>query len=169
MTGAIVLAAFEARHHDRTLTWTNDPELSVLLNRGRRVDPDEHRRWCEGLPNRADLKMFAIEEGSGRRHIGNVWLAGIDVRHRKAEARIVIGERDAVGRGAGTEAIRQLTAHAFDALDLQRIYAYVLDINPRARRAFEKAGFAVEGTLRRDRWTGERFVDVVLLARLKSS
>ena len=43
----------------------------------------------------------------------------------------------------------------------------VLAINPAARRAFEKAGFAVEGTLRADRWTGAGFVDTHVLGRLR--
>jgi len=168
MTDRIVLSALEPRHRERTLEWTNDPDLASLLNRARVVGAEEHRRWFQALPGRADVKMFAIEVGPARRHIGNVWLADISARHRKAEVRIVIGDRDALNRGAGTEAIRQLTDHAFDALGLQRAYAYVLDSNPRARRAFEKAGFVLEGTLARDRWIGDRFADVFLLARLKS-
>jgi RimJ/RimL family protein N-acetyltransferase len=43
----------------------------------------------------------------------------------------------------------------------------VLGINPRALRAFEKAGFAVEGVLKEDRWDGDRYCDVYLLGRLR--
>jgi RimJ/RimL family protein N-acetyltransferase len=73
---------------------------------------------------------------------------------------------DHAGKGAGTEAISRLCDYAFDQLNLHKVYAYVLAINPRARRSFEKAGFVLEGTLREDRWTGEEFTDVYLLARL---
>jgi RimJ/RimL family protein N-acetyltransferase len=41
-----------------------------------------------------------------------------------------------------------------------------MDFNPRARQAFEKAGFALEGTLRDDRWIGDGFSDVFVLGRL---
>jgi RimJ/RimL family protein N-acetyltransferase len=60
-----------------------------------------------------------------------------------------------------------MCAYAFERLNLHRVYAYVLAINPRARRAFEKAGFALEGTLREDRWAGDAYTDVYLLGRLK--
>ena len=58
---------------------------------------------------------------------------------------------------------------AFSELGLHRIYAYVLAINPRAQRAFERAGFALEGKLRDDRWVDDRFVDAYLLAQGKPS
>lgn len=66
----------------------------------------------------------------------------------------------------GTEAISLLCAYAFERLNLHKVYAHVLAINPRARRAFEKAGFALEGTFREDRWTGEGYTDVYFLGRL---
>ena len=46
--------------------------------------------------------------------------------------------------------------YAFEQLGLHRVYAYVLAFNPPARRAFEKAGFALEGTLRDDRRVDRR-------------
>jgi len=165
-TASIVLTPLGRQHVDRTLEWTNDPELARLLNRSRRVTPDEHRAWFDRLAERADARFFAVELPDGR-HVGNVWLADINPLHRKAEMRIVIGDRDCGRRGIGTEAIARLCDLAFADLGLQRIYAYVLEINPRAKRAFEKAGFAVEGVLRRDRSTEDGWVDVFLLARLK--
>jgi RimJ/RimL family protein N-acetyltransferase len=163
-------------HLARTKAWANDPELMRLMDRSQPVTDAEHEAWFEALGRREDCAYFAVEtaapnpKGPGLRipqHVGNVWLWEIDARHRKAELRIVIGEHEARGQRLGVEAIDQLCRHAFDHLGLHRIYAYVLTINPMARRAFERAGFVVEGTLREDRWTGERFVDAFLLARLK--
>jgi RimJ/RimL family protein N-acetyltransferase len=56
----------------------------------------------------------------------------------------------------------------FGRFGLHRVYAYVLSINPAARRSFERAGFALEGTLRDDRWTEDRFVDSYLLGRVNT-
>ena len=90
-----------------------------------------------------------------------------DRRHRKAELRVVVGDRSARGKGLGAEAIDRLCRYAFEKLDLHRVYAYVLGINPSARKAFERAGFSLEGTLRDDRWAVDRFIDSYLLARVK--
>jgi ribosomal-protein-alanine N-acetyltransferase len=132
------------------------------------VSDHEHERWYAGLEGRADRVLLAVETRGDGRHIGNVWLWDIDTRHRKAEVRVVIGAAAARGRGQGSEAIDLLSRYAFDRLNLHRTYAYVLASNAAALRAFEKAGFKLEGVLREDRWDGGRYVDVHLLGRLAS-
>ncbi len=166
LTGTRVRLVSLARPHlVATRRWANDPEIMRLMDRAQPVAQSEHDAWFEGLSRRHDCAYFAIET-SEPRHVGNVWLWAIDRRHRKAEVRVVIGEATARGCGIGAEAIDLLCRYAFDDLGLHRVYAYVLAINPSARRAFERAGFAFEGTLRDDRWSGDRFVDADLLARL---
>jgi RimJ/RimL family protein N-acetyltransferase len=158
------LRPLERRHLDQTLEWANDPELMRLLNRAQTISRDEHQQWFAEIQKREDCCYFAIETLDGR-HLGNVWLWNIDLRHRRAELRIVMDLAYA-GKGAGTEAISRLCDYAFERLNLHKVYAYVLAINPRARRSFEKAGFMLEGTLREDRLTGEIFTDVYLLGKL---
>ena len=155
-------------HLARTREWANDPELMQLMDRAAPVTESEHAAWFESLGHRDDCAYFAVETGDTARHVGNVWLWAIDRRHRKAELRVVIGDAAARGKGVGSEAIDLLCRHGFERLELHRIYAYVLAINPAARRAFERAGFTLEGTLRDDRWTGNGFTDAYLLARLNS-
>jgi RimJ/RimL family protein N-acetyltransferase len=165
---AVTLRPLERRHLEKTRAWANDPELMRLLDRARPVSEAEHEEWFARIGERADCAYFAIETRDGGAHVGNVWLWDIDARHRRAELRIVIGERAHTGRGAGTEAINALCGYAFGHLNLHRVYAYVLAFNPRARRAFEKAGFILEGTLREDRRADEGYTDVYLLGKLNS-
>ncbi len=166
---SVALCPFDRRHVERARVWVNDRDLCRLLDRARPVSDFEHESWAAGLHQRTDMVFFAIETVPERRHVGNVWLADIDMRHRKAEVRIVVGEPDALGRGMGSEALRQLCDYAFQRLNLHRLFAYVLAINPRAVRAFEKAGFAIEGTLRDDRWSDDRYVDTILLSYIRGT
>ena len=163
----ISLRPLEVRHLEKTLEWANDPELMRLLNRAGPVSTSEHQRWFASLEERKDCIYFAIETNAHSIHVGNIWLWNIEPRHRRAELRIVIGNDNFTGKGAGTEAINSLCNYAFKQLNLHKVYAYVLTINPRARRAFEKAGFVLEGTLREDRWTGDGYNDVYLLGKLR--
>ena len=165
----VTLVPFERRHADATLGWNNDPELARWLGRPGGIAADEHARWFDALAARTDTLFRAIELAPGGHHVGNVWLADIDRRHRKAEVRILVGDRTRHNSGAGSQALDAMARLAFDELHLHRVYAYVLAFNPRARRAFEKAGFTLEGTLRDDRFDGERFVDAFLLGRLTSN
>jgi RimJ/RimL family protein N-acetyltransferase len=165
LTGARCrLVPFDTRHSDNTLQWANDPALGRLLDRARPVSDAEHQEWFRAVLARNDAVFFAIEEDG--RHVGNVWLWAIDARHQKAELRVLLGAAGATGRGVGSEAIDLACRYAFARLNLHKIYAYVLGINPRARRAFEKAGFAVEGELKADRWV-DGWIDVHLLARIR--
>jgi RimJ/RimL family protein N-acetyltransferase len=160
------LVPLDRSHLDRSRAWANDPALMRLMDRHQPVTPVEHEQWFSTVGSRSDCAYFAVESLDEGAHVGNVWLWNIDRRHHKAELRIVIGLEAARGKGLGAQAIDQLCRHAFDRLDLHRIYAYVLAINPAARRAFERAGFVVEGTLRDDRRSGDQFVDAYLLARV---
>jgi RimJ/RimL family protein N-acetyltransferase len=162
----ISLRPLERRHMHVTRAWANDSLLARLMDRARPVSEEEHERWFSALHEQTDCVYFAIETKTDERHIGNVWLWAIDERHRKAELRIVIGEHDHLGRGIGTEAISLLCSYAFERLSLHKVYAYVLAINPRARRAFEKAGFALEGTLKEDRLVDGQYTDVYIMGRI---
>lgn len=163
---SVSLVPLDRRHLDRTREWANDPELMRLLDRARTVSPDEHERWFAAIGAASDRLFMAIEHTEAGRHVGNVWLWDIDERHRKAEIRIVVGDASFSGHGLGTEAIDLLSRYAFDNLRLHRVYAYVLAFNERARRAFEKAGFIVEGVLKEDRLSAGRRVDVYVLGRV---
>ena len=162
----ISLHPLAPRHLERTRDWANDPELMHFLNRTSYVTEAEHREWFARIAQQSDCIYFAIETSDEHQHIGNIWLWDIDRRHQRAEVRVVIGEKARLGRGFGTEAISLISDYAFSQLNLHKVYAYVLSINPRARAAFEKAGFAVEGVLRQDRWTGDGFADVFFLGKL---
>ena len=163
---SVNLVALDRAHMARTRAWANDPEIARLMDRARPVSEPEHEAWFQSILTRDDCVYFAVEQAEGGAHVGNVWLWAIDGRHHKAELRVVIGDSAARGHGTGTEAIELLCRYGFERLNLHRVYAYVLAINPAARRAFERAGFALEGTLRDDRWTGDRYTDTFLLARL---
>jgi RimJ/RimL family protein N-acetyltransferase len=52
------------------------------------------------------------------------------------------------GRGLGAQFLANLIDYAFNTLQVNRIWLDVATDNPRARAAYEKAGFLYEGTLR---------------------
>lgn len=167
-TPRVRLVPLTERHLGATFQWVNDPAMMRLLGRASRVESDEHRRWFDQIRQRTDCRYFSVETNEADLHVGNIWLWDINTTDRKAEVRILFGEQAARDHGYGTEAIRLLADLAFDTMGLHRLYAYVFSINPRAKRAFEKAGFRSEGVLRQDRHLGDEYVDVYLLGQLSS-
>ena len=167
-TPRVRLVPLAEQHLDATFQWVNDPAMMRLLGRAARVESDEHRRWFDQLQQRTDCRYFSVEAIDAGLHVGNIWLWDINTADRKAEVRILFGDDASRGRGYGSEAIALLADLAFDTMSLHRLYAFVFSINPRAKRAFEKAGFRSEGMLRQDRRVGHEYVDVYLLGHLAS-
>jgi [ribosomal protein S5]-alanine N-acetyltransferase len=100
------------------------------------------------------------------RHVGNIKLGPIDRHHGTGEIGLLIGDREAWGRGIATAAIAQLATLAKDRLALRKLTAGCYASNVASRRAFEKAGFVVEGTRPAQFLLDGRPEDLVLLGRL---
>jgi RimJ/RimL family protein N-acetyltransferase len=167
-TGKLVrLRAFEREDAERYRAWVNDAEIAQFVDRAKPVTRIEHERWYEALVRSDRTAVFAVEPRRGGRLIGLAWLFGIDWRHRRAEVRILIGDRRSWNSGRGTDAVRTLTRVAFGPLNLEKLYADVLAFNARALAAFERAGFLREGLLRGDRAVLGRRLDVVRLGLLR--
>ena len=163
----VSLRPFEPDDAERYRAWVNDPETARLIDREGPVGRAEHEAWYRALVASPTAAVFAVDRLSDGAFIGVVWLYGIHERHRRAEVRIVIGERSAWGGGHGTDALRVLTRIAFGQLQLEKLWADVLVTNPRAARAFERAGFTREGRLAGDRVQDEGRVDVIRLGILR--
>jgi RimJ/RimL family protein N-acetyltransferase len=54
--------------------------------------------------------------------------------------------------------------YAFRYLAMEKVSLYVYSGNDRARRSYEKAGFATEGILRRQYWRDGDLIDVEMMA-----
>lgn len=70
-------------------------------------------------------------------------------------------------RGFATQALRAFTAYAFSTFDLYRLQATVFDWNIGSSRVLEKAGYTLEGRLRRSIIKDGRIADQLLYARLR--
>ncbi len=122
---------------DALFAWINDRELVELSAVFRPVSRAEHDAWFASVRSRDDVTIWAIREEGGLVGTCQLIVAGAE-----AELRIRIGVRDAQSRGIGTWAVRELVRRGFDDLGLERIWLQVFDVNERAIRAYEKAGFA---------------------------
>jgi RimJ/RimL family protein N-acetyltransferase len=91
----------------------------------------------------------------------NQWDAG----NRSCNFRTLIGPAGR-NRGLGTEAVRLIVGYGFEQLGLHRISLQVYAFNPRARRAYEKAGFVAEGVLREELRYGDEWIDATMMSIL---
>ena len=81
--------------------------------------------------------------------MGSIALArGVDVYQKNAELGYWLG-REFHGKGVMTQAVREICRMGFAQWDIGRIYAEPYAGNAGSRRVLEKAGFQLEGVLRR--------------------
>jgi RimJ/RimL family protein N-acetyltransferase len=166
LRGSLVrLRAIEPAEYETWRGWINRADVMAGMDRAVEPSADEHRRFVEDAAGSRRAQFFGIESIEPQRLVGIVWLWDVDARHRRAEVRIVVGDPDARGRGYGSDALKTLAAHAFDALGLRKLYAYVHEGNHASRRAFERAGYAVEAILEREAYRDGRETDVYRLRR----
>ena len=99
--------------------------------------------------------------------VGTVSLFDVDALAGHAEIGIALAP-EARGRGIGTEAIRQLVEFAFVRRNMRRLHLQAIGSNAGAIRAYEKAGFVVEGRQREHAWVRGGYEDIVLMGILRS-
>lgn len=128
---------------------------------------DELRSWYLSRGEQTDRLDLAVVDNATGDCVGEVVLNQYDEGSASCNFRTLIGSagRD---RGLGTEATRLTVTYGLEVLGLHRISLQVYEFNPRARRAYEKAGFIAEGTLRDAlRFDGE-WIDATVMSVLST-
>ena len=150
--------------------WRQNRSLTATIGAPHRhigIEVDE--RWFEAyLQRRGTDIRCAICTDEEQELVGLTSLTSIDPVHKHAEYHMLLGDRAAHGRGIGTFATREMVRHAFLDLNLHRVYVFILESNPAARRMCEKAGFRLEGTMRQAAFKDGSYQDVHLLGVLRS-
>ena len=99
--------------------------------------------------------------------VGAASLFNFDLFAGHAEAGINLLP-NARGRGIGTATVSLLVEFGFVRRNLRRIHLQAIASNTAAIRAYEKAGFVVEGRQREHAWVRGAYEDIVLMGILRS-
>lgn len=99
--------------------------------------------------DRESDRAFYLEERSGKRLIGGVWLAEDSLRRGISALSLeyFLGEEFA-GQGLMTEALEAVVRYGFSQWEVELLSARVFRENTGSRRVLEKLGFTREGILR---------------------
>ncbi len=147
--------------------WYADPEVARLTRyQDGPMRLEEIERFFAARVVGHDSLALAIHERSTGRLVGTAAFSQLDGENGSALYHITIGEKDAWGRGYGTEATRLMLDHAFGTLRLHRIALAVFEFNERAIRAYRSCGFVVEGRAREAIWRDGRWWDEITMSIL---
>jgi RimJ/RimL family protein N-acetyltransferase len=149
--------------------WFNDADVLHNLAMSAPMSTAAETAWFDRMLERQGTTdyLFVICLLADDRAIGTAGLHGIDQVNGSAEFGIAVGEKGEWDKGYGTDALRAICDFGFGALRLERIGLMVYEGNARGRRAYEKAGFTMEGTLRRAHYARGRHEDVHVMSLLR--
>jgi RimJ/RimL family protein N-acetyltransferase len=168
----IELGAYEIRDWTKRdmralVRYANNPRIARWL-RDRFPCPytlSDAEAFLAAVAQQAVRTTFAI--ATPGEAIGGIGLEfASDVHRFTAELGYWLGE-PFWGRGIMTQAVRHVTAWAFETFELHRIYATAFAGNRASMRVLEKAGFQCEGCLRASVFKHGRILDQALYACLR--
>ena len=129
--------------------------------------PEEIERFFAARVVGDGALAMAIHERDTDRLVGTCAFSQLDGDNGSALYHITIGEKDAWGRGLGTEATQLMLDHAFGALGLHRIALFVFEFNERAIATYRRCGFVVEGRARESIFRDGRWWDELAMSVLE--
>jgi RimJ/RimL family protein N-acetyltransferase len=148
--------------------WLNDAEVrrGLIGPRQRPTTEASARAYLRWVDPRT-TQVFAIVTRAAGEHVGNVALKDIEPADRRAGVYLFIGRKDRWGEGLATEALGLLCRHAFETLNLHKVWLGVQAANERAIRVYAKLGFKPEARLREEAFVQGRYEDELLMGLLR--
>ncbi|TCM44288.1 GNAT family N-acetyltransferase [Kribbella sp. VKM Ac-2568] len=158
----VILRPLDEGDYDALMAAMLDPDVTRFTGSRGEITEPEYREWLRTRKDQIDRLDLAIVDKATGETVGEAVLNEWSKDDESCSFRILIGPAGQ-GRGLGSEATRLIVGYGIEELGLHRIELGVFSFNPRARRAYEKAGFVVEGVRREALlWEGERYDDIVM-------
>lgn len=165
----VILREWQTQDDEMVREWMNDAETVRWLGSafwGAKTEQDAENFCRARMESSYNAYYFVIAHKDSERYLGHIDLLGINWRMRQAQLAIVIGQKQNRGRGYGTQALQAVKQFAFQTLGLERLELEVMQENQAAIRAYQKAGFAVEGIKRHAYFCEGSFHNQVLMSCL---
>ena len=165
----VYLRASERSDIPTFVQWFNDADVLRNLAMRSPMSQAAEEQWFDRMlaAEGTTDHHFVICLLADDRPIGTIGLRGVDLTNGTAEFGIAIGEPSEWEKGYGTDATRAICDFGFGELRLERIGLEVYADNARGRRAYEKAGFTLEATLRRAHFARGEHQDVHVMSLLR--
>lgn len=145
---------------DAILEWINDPEVTRNFAALGRITREQEIRFLEATIASDTDRLYAIETFDGAL-LGTAGVHKIWWPARNGRLGIVIGRKEAHGKGYAQRALRLLCGVAFGELGLHKVWLVHYATNARMRHVARKLGFVEEGVLRDEYFHDGVFHDMV--------
>jgi len=163
----VTLRRFEHGDIEHVRRWMDDAELRAQIGATSPLGAEEAETWFEGVENDASRAWYAVVRDDDDAVVGEAGLLRMWPEWRTTDVSIIIGERDARGRGLGRDVGRVLLDFAFEYMGFHRAAIGVVGFNEPAIRFWESLGFEREGVQRDGYLLDGKFHDFVMMSLLE--
>lgn len=148
--------------------WANDSEVTYFMEMGDKPNSLEilEEEYDRSIRSNNEIAFLIIKKETNN-IIGSTGLYSINRICRKAEFRIIIGEKKYWSKGYGTEVTELIIEYAFDKLNLNKIWLGGNAKNEGAIKSYKNAGFIEEGVLREEIYRNGTYYDAVRMSILR--
>ncbi|TXT58573.1 MAG: Spermidine N(1)-acetyltransferase [Promethearchaeota archaeon] len=148
--------------------WVNDQSVRIYSRNEVPHTLEEIKKWSERSQEGVKEHIgFELWHKKDQKTIGNGGLSRIDYIARKANAWMVIGEKDYWSEGLGTEAMKLILDYAFKEVNLHKVYAGIFEPNIGSWSCAQKLGFKLEGRLKNAIYVNGKYHDARKYAMFK--
>lgn len=161
----IFLSNFTLKDIPNKISWINDSENNSYLH----YDiPLSEKKTIEWFNNKDDSRRMDLVINYDGVAVGIIGLLNIDEINRKAEFYITLGDKSYKRKGISFLASMMILKHAFNELDLNKVYLNVDAENIPAISLYKKIGFIQEGYFKEEIFFKGRLVDRIRFAIFKT-
>jgi RimJ/RimL family protein N-acetyltransferase len=148
--------------------WIRDEEAiiySLSIFQGMKTDQQITDWYTQSINDSRNSNHGIFVDGV---FVGYAGMSSISNINKSGEYFIFIGDKNYWGKGIGTEVTRKIVKMGFEELGLNRIMLSVSVPNVAGVKAYERAGFVIEGRFREAALRNGEFHDKFVMSILKS-
>jgi len=160
----VTLRAIDEGDADVLMSMINDPEIeSAVVGYSYPVSLNQQKKWISELKNDSTIRYMVDYENEA---VGVVSVSSLDFKNRCGNLNIKLLKK-ARGKGIAKRAVGLLVKYCFEELNLNCVYASVLDNNEASKKLWEKFNFHLDGVLRQRIYKNNRYHDLISYSLLK--
>lgn len=149
--------------------WYNDPEVNYWASGAWPLntlfsEEEIEKRFFESDMDERRYTILTLR----KERIGTIGFREVNIPARSATLFIVIGDKNYWGQGYGSDAIETILRFLFNQWNFHRVSLDTWDGNLRAKKAYEKLGFKLEGKLRDARFVSGEYRDALIYGLLST-
>jgi len=160
----VTLRAIDENDADVLLEMINDPEIEgSVVGYSYPVFLNQQKKWIAELKNDSTVRyMIDYKEEP----VGVISISSLDLKNRCGNLNIKLVQK-ARGNGVATKAVKLLVDYCFNQLNLNCVYANVLENNEASNKLWRKLGFHFDGRLRQRVYKNGEYHDLCSYSLLK--